>query len=1130
MTPLAGRTVVAHVGARASSRLELAHAFLERQPRAQRILLVGATREAVDDLVRTHARKHRGTLGWHRVTLGQLASMLAAPQLAENAVAVATPRGHQAVAARATHEAFQRGSLPYFGPVADLPGFSRALAQTLTELRTNHIPASALTTLGTAGVDLAALLEEHTRQLQKHRLVDRAELLSLATQALSHTATTLARGWPLLLLDVPVRSAAEAAFAGALCNAAAEGVWTVPAGDEETLTHLRGLSLPVHTLAAPTGDDVSRVQAHLFSLEAPPRAEAGAGVDLSSAPGEARECVEVARRVLQEARAGVPLDAMAVVLRDTETYGPLMENALARAGIPAWFARGTRRPDPAGRAFLSILACAAERLSAVRFAEYLSLAQVPGVRADGSPPPGGDLWVGPDEETLGNTATVSARIQQAARGRKARTPDPRQMDLFGNPVGTTQAPDAAPTTAPPPVERGVLRAPWRWESLLVEAAVLDGLDRWQRRLQGLMNELDLRVVEAQRQEPDSARLGRMQRERADLVHLRAFALPIMEALAELVDPALPQGRLWGDWLERLSSLAPRVLRYPERVLAVLAELRPMAELGPVGIQEVRDVLAGPLGELDSDPPPLRYGCVFVGNPDQMRGRSFRVVFVPGLSERVFPRRVHEDPLLLDDARAALQRTVDHALVRRQDHRAATERLLLHLAVGAATERLRLSWSRVAAPDNRPRVPSFYALDVVRALTGSVPDHEALERAADEAGGSRLAWPAPRDAAQAIDELEHDLAVLAPLLRAPSANATGRARYLMELNPHLRRALRARWVRWEARWHDADGIHQVNDRNREALARHRLTARPYSPSGLQHYAACPYRFYLSAILRLEPRAQAQPLEQLDPLTRGAIFHDVQARFFRALESTGLLPLQPDALPRAQHILTQVFSTTTSEHRDTLAPAIARVWDDAMAQMLHDLRTWLSMVAADTAWVPWRFELGLGFGPNRDRDPRSSAAPVKVDHGFLLHGIIDLVERSADGASLRVTDHKTGGNRTQRGLVTGGGKHLQPSLYAMALQEVLATPVTEGRLFYCTSHGGFTQRTVPMVPLNRIHAVAALQLVDEAVEHGRLMPLPEDDRTCQWCDFKDVCGPHEFRRTQRKLRNTASDRLKQLRGLP
>ena len=78
--------------------------------------------------------------------------------------------------------------------------------------------------------------------------------------------------------------------------------------------------------------------------------------------------------------------------------------------------------------------------------------------------------------------------------------------------------------------------------------------------------------------------------------------------------------------------------------------------------------------------------MFVGSPHQARGRSFRVVFVPGLAERLFPRRPHEDPLLLDDRREQ----VDAGLAL-QATRGARERLLLQLAAGAATERLYISF-------------------------------------------------------------------------------------------------------------------------------------------------------------------------------------------------------------------------------------------------------------------------------------------------------------------------------------------------------------------------------------------------------------------------------------------------------
>ena len=74
---------------------------------------------------------------------------------------------------------------------------------------------------------------------------------------------------------------------------------------------------------------------------------------------------------------------MAIALRAPQHYAGLLEHALERAGVPAYFERGTRRPHPAGRAFLALLACALDNLSARRFAEYLSLGQVPYAGANG---------------------------------------------------------------------------------------------------------------------------------------------------------------------------------------------------------------------------------------------------------------------------------------------------------------------------------------------------------------------------------------------------------------------------------------------------------------------------------------------------------------------------------------------------------------------------------------------------------------------------------------------------------------------------------------------------------------------------------------------------------------------------
>src|SRR5262249_1527894 len=146
---------------------------------------------------------------------------------------------------------------------------------------------------------------------------------------------------------------------------------------------------------------------------------------------------------------------------------------------------------------------------------------------------------------------------------------------------------------------------------------------------------------------------------------------------------------WGEWIAALDRLAPTVLRRPDRVLTVLAALRPLDVIGPVTLTEVRDVLADELTTLAEPPPAHRYGRGLGGTIEQARGLGFDVVFLPGLAERIFPQKPREDPILLDRLRESLD-----AALPTQNERSQRERLRLRLAVGAARRRLDLSYSRI----------------------------------------------------------------------------------------------------------------------------------------------------------------------------------------------------------------------------------------------------------------------------------------------------------------------------------------------------------------------------------------------------------------------------------------------------
>jgi CRISPR/Cas system-associated exonuclease Cas4 (RecB family) len=1075
--------------ASALERLAAARKFVQSYKPGTELLLLGATREAVDDFATEICAAAGATFGLHRFTLMQLVARLAAVELALTGQAPATALAAEAVAARATFEALEQNAIRYFRPVARHPGFAPALADTLKELRLAAIDPAKAETLGDAGQDIATLFQIFNQQLEKAAVTDRAALIQIATRAVRSRPHASWIAQPLLLLDVPFQSPCEGDFLKVLAELSPALFATVPAGDQETMDVLEGLGSIEHV--QPTGSkrqrsNLARLQTYLFSDEAPPAEEGDGAVRFFSAPGESRECVEISRQILDEARRGISFDDIAVYLRTPEVYSPLLETAFRRAGIPGFFARGTKRPDPSGRAFLALLACKSERLSAKRFAEYLSFGQVPPLDVGGAPPAAREVWSGPEDDTLGPAGEP---------GRFAGQAKPPEPDLKG-----------AAEDEQVPAFAGSLRTPWKWEEFIVEAAVIGGKDRWSRRLDGLERELRLKLQELTNDDPDSPRLTSLQRDVANLAHLRSFALPVIETI-----DALPSSASWGDWLQQLRLLAPRVLRRPERVLAVLAELEPMAAIGPVSIDEVRDVLAQRLSTLEEEPPLRRYGRVFVATPAQARGRSFKTVFIPGLAERIFPQRPREDPLLLDYQRHGLS-----ADLRTQADRGQQERMLLRLAVGSAQERVYISYPRLNVVEARPRVTSFYGLDVARAIRGHIPDFEKLEQEAADAVKARLAWPAPPDPDRAIDSVEHDLAILGPLLReSDSSKVRGRARYLLELNENLARSLRSRWARWHNKsWSQFDGLVRTTAAIMPALAEHRLCARPYSVSALQKFAACPYQFLLSAIYRLEPRKEIAALEQLDPLTRGHMFHRVQAEGLRVLARNGDLPVTPKNLDNATAVFDQTLDRVGAEYREELAPPILRVWLNEIEAMRADLRGWLRHVAASgDTWLPAYFEFSFGLPADPSRDPASLAQPVTLDGGWKLRGSIDLIERNQNAPVLRVTDHKTGADRTGGTFIVGGGEILQPILYSLVVEAAMQQRVAEARLFFCTAHGAFAERVLPLNDLIRQQGIDVLEIVDRAVEKGILPPAPRKG-ACLFCDFRVVCGPYEEIRSSRK----------------
>ncbi|MCB9601566.1 MAG: PD-(D/E)XK nuclease family protein [Sandaracinus sp.] len=1044
----------------AAARLDAARRWLRDQPSDGLVRVVATTRDAAARLVR-EATVERGALfGWEALSSGAFVVRAALLPLAGAGRSPAGSLAHEALAARTLDRLRREAKLGRYAKLADRPGLPRALAATAAELVAAEVPSAALREVD---AELAEWIEVLRDETKKAGLADRADVLAAATSTFEHATPQ-----PTLLLDLPLESPGERAMVRALRR----GPLFVAAVEGEEDTWAEALEQTPERLPSEAAADLGALHRRLFRNDAVDASEDTSTTEperrvrFLSAAGESRECVEIARLCVHHAREGVPFDRMAVVTRSASLYRPYLVAAFGRAGIPLRLSRGTVLPDPAGRALLALLDCRSEAFSARAFAEYLSLGQSP-LDAEGAPPAARDVFAMPDAELV-----------------------PFETELRDD----EGRPDAAPHVP--------LRVPRHWESLLVDAAVIGGIARWERRLDVLDANL---AREAETLDADDPVRDSLARRREELDRLRAFALPLLRELE-----ALPSAATWGAWLDALRALATRALREPERVVQVLGELAPLAPVGPVELLEVRGVLAHRLGSLVTRPSAAATG-VHVLTPDEARGVSADVVFVPGLAEHLFPEKLLEDPLLLD----ARRRAISGAALDTREIRARRERQRLAIAVGAASAHLVVSWPRADLERARPRVPSFYALEIARAAHGALPGWSELAETAAKATSEVVGWPAPDDPHEAIDEAEFDLAALRRLASRP---VPGGAAYLLDASPTLRRAFSARARRWNVKtWTPYDGL--VDAALATALARYRPATKPFSASALEQLAACPYRFALRSFFKLAPREVPEAIEDPNPRQRGTFVHDVQFDVLTRLRAEKLLPLDhPQKLARARLLLDETVASVADEHEEELAPAIPRVWRDFVDAVRLDLHEWLGRLHDAPDWVPVAFELTFGVERGRRRDPASRKEPVDLklgragDVALRFRGSIDLVE--AKGDALRATDHKTGKARYDASLRIGGGRALQPVLYALALEALHPDrSVVGGRLYYCTSRGGFVDREVPLDDDARDLAGRAVHVLERMLARG-FFPAAPGERECEWCDYRVVCGTREARRVQRK----------------
>ena len=443
--------------------------------------------------------------------------------------------------------------------------------------------------------------------------------------------------------------------------------------------------------------------------------------------------------------------------------------------------------------------------------------------------------------------------------------------------------------------------------------------------------------------------------------------------------------------------------------------------------DLRTAVAGASAQMS----PSRSGRVLVTTATDARGLPHDYVFVLGLAEGVFPRRLPEDPLYLDSERR--QMVADGVAVQTDEMRAADDSFFYEII---SLARQRLTLSRPTVKNGAPWVESH----LWRAVMASFSDAEAIAEAGHQSIGAGVPLAATATAAEAA------LAVSAAL-RAPNVDndtLPGVFNWLWERVPDMwSNAVSGREV--EARRWQPDAPHDAytgmitSPDLQAALREGQLGAsRRWSASQFNDYGVCPFHFYAKRILDLEELDE--PAVGMDALQRGLLNHTILQQTYTRLAETNTQIHAPN-LETALAVLDEQADAILTDAPERFGFRASSVWEQEKTVLLEALRQLVthdftelnkkiaSVFDATAPRFPYQTETAFGIGGEGMLfNMADDSAPIYVN------GYIDRIDRCGDRAL--VIDYKTGSSSSIKNDDLANGRNFQVMLYAQALQGILA----------------------------------------------------------------------------------------------
>ncbi|NUO09178.1 MAG: exodeoxyribonuclease V subunit gamma [Candidatus Brocadia sp.] len=506
-----------------------------------------------------------------------------------------------------------------------------------------------------------------------------------------------------------------------------------------------------------------------------------------------------------------------------------------------------------------------------------------------------------------------------------------------------------------------------------------------------------------------------------------------------------------------------------------------------------------------------------------RGIPFRALFILGLNEKVFPRAISEEPFLRDHVRRRLSEVLGNFIpekLRGFDE----ERLLFNFLLNAAGERLYLLHER-SDEAGKPKAQSHYLMDILQNLKGvsvagenpgKKPEHEIYvpRGIKDKLCKQEISLLTPKEVGirMALDRIDPTRFMNAfGINRAAFDRSQSALGFIESYNPRL--------TSYDGFVGDMSGWWNVQ------------AYRGLSPTMLETFGTCPFKFFMSKIMELEPLEEPETAEMISAVDLGTLYHNLLRDFYLTLIEkeyflTKTKKIDPIKLLKD---ITQKYFTETEQQIPIPYPIIWEIEKEEILALLTRFVTWDLEQIEKTGYIPTYLEKAIRLSPQNDLH---KLIPVSLkqagDSKIAFKGKIDRIDtkKEEDAVSFRVVDYKSG-KSLKENIVRSAirGQRLQLPFYIIMAEHLLSEAIKKGQALkgqarldeasFVYVAENMDEKDGQISPqrktIDRNDWMACREQYWETMREflkiirEGIFPISpaEDPQRCEWCEFATTC---------------------------